>query len=131
MPTDIELARKRARLAWWLRVCFETDGRDLVLADIAEAAGLSRGSGSVVSLWHRNESVNPPKLEQLTRLAAFYGVPLTLFTEPPETDEERVARYRRLALGAIDAEQQDWDEGPAAGPSPGGEPSDGPHRLLA
>ena len=41
------------------------------------------------------------------RLAAYYGVPLSLFTEPPETDEERVATYRQLALGAIAIAEQD------------------------
>ena len=107
MPTKQELAVRRARQAWWLRVCRETDPRKPKLDEIAEAAGLKPGSGSVVSLWERNRTISGPKLEQLVRLAAYYGVPLSLFTEPPETDEERVATYRQLALGAIAIAEQD------------------------
>jgi transcriptional regulator with XRE-family HTH domain len=129
MPDDFELARNRTRLAWWLRACRLADPRDPTLAQVAIAAGLSKGSGSVVSLWETNRSVNPPKLEQLQRLARFYGVPLTLFTEPPETDAERLARYRRLALEALAEEQSDWEAG--SGPSPEAGPGGGPLRRLA
>lgn len=108
MPTEHELARRRARTAWWLRTCRLTDPREPPLAAVATAAGLGAGSGSVVSLWERNRAPNGPKLDQLHRLAAYYGVPVTLFTNPPATDEERLARYRQLALGALEAEREDW-----------------------
>lgn len=110
MPTEPDLALAKARTAWWLRVCRMLDSREPTLAEIAKAAGLKEGSGSVVSLWENNRTATGPKLAQLRRLAAFYNVPLTLFTEPPETDEERLAQMRRLALGAVDLEQQHWDE---------------------
>jgi transcriptional regulator with XRE-family HTH domain len=129
MPTDAKLQQRRARTAHWLKLCRLTDQRDLTLAQVAVAAGLSEGSGSVVSLWERN--VAAPKLDRLERLAPFYGVPLTLFTEPPETDRERLSRYRQLALGAVDAEQQDWDSEEGSDPSPGDEPGAAPQRQLA
>jgi transcriptional regulator with XRE-family HTH domain len=119
MPTEPDLARARARTAYWLRTCRELDERKPTLAQVAEAAGLKATSGSVVSQWENNRSVNPPKLQQLRLLAAFYGVPLTLFTEPPETDEERMARYRQLALGAVDLERRDWEQAREQGPSGG------------
>lgn len=131
MGTDRDLAQSQARTAWWLRVCRMTDPRIPTLAQVAVAAGLSEGSGSTVSRWETNTAINPPKLPQLRLLARFYGVPVRLFTEPPETDEERAARYRRLALGAVDEEQQDWDEAPGDDPSPEDEPGDAPHRQLA
>lgn len=110
MPTEPDIALAKARTAWWLRVCRMLDPREPTLAQVAKAAGLSEGSGSVVSLWENNQTATGPKLSQLRRLSAFYSVPLTLFTEPPETDEERLAGLRRLALGAIEIERQDWNE---------------------
>lgn len=112
----------RARQAWWLKMCRETDPRKPTLGQVAVAAGISDGSGSVVSLWENNKGVNLPKYEQLVRLAAFYGVPLTVFTEPDETDQERLAHFRRLALGAIAAALED-SAGEALDQSPG---ADGP-----
>lgn len=129
MPDDVAIARRAARTAWWLRVIRETDPRKTTLAQAAKAAGLSQNSGSVVSHWERNDAVTGPKLSQLERLAAYYGVPLTLFTQPPETDEERAARYRRLALEALDEEEQDWEGG--SDPAPGDAPGDAPQRRLA
>jgi transcriptional regulator with XRE-family HTH domain len=131
MPTEPDLALVQARTAWWLLVCRLTDPRKPTLADVATAAGLSEGSGSTISRWENNQAVNPPKLPQLRRLAAFYGVPLSLFTEPPETDEERAARYRQLALGAVELAQQDLAVELGVGRVPGESLGDAPRRRSA
>jgi transcriptional regulator with XRE-family HTH domain len=107
MPTPEEMAERRARQAWWLRVVRMTDPRKPTLSQVAVAAGLKPGSGSVVSLWERDDSKEGPKQSQLVRLAAYYEVPLALFTEPRETDEEYVSRLRRLAVAAIDLAHED------------------------
>lgn len=129
MPTDAAVQKRQTRTAWWLRVCHLVDSRKPTGAQVAVAAGLSAGSASVVSLWEQNKA--QPKLEQLERLAAFYGVPVSLFTEPPETDEERLGRYRQRALAAVDAEQRDWDEAVAGGRTPGVERASSPRRRSA
>lgn len=132
MPTDHELAVTKARQAWMLRVARLTDPREPTLAEIAVAAGLGEGSGSVVSLWERNRTKGDgPKQSQLRRLAAFYGLPLNVFTEPEPTDEERLAGLRRLAIAAVELEQADWDregEQPQDGEDGPGGP---PHRPQA
>lgn len=129
MAADQKLALRQARTAWWLKTVRETDPRGTTLSQAAVAAGLSPKSGSVVSHWENNDAVTGPKLRQLERLAEFYRVPLTLFTEPPETDQERAARYRQLALEALDEEREDWEAG--SDPAPGDEPGDAPLRRLA
>lgn len=132
MPTDRDLALLRARQAWWLKVLRETDSRKLTLSQVAVAAGLDGGSGSVVSLWENNRAKNPPKYEQLVRLAAFYGVPLGLLTEPPETDEERLAHFRQLALGAVAVALQDVAAEAVAGDrAAGDQPGRSPRRRSA
>lgn len=114
-----------------LRVARMTDPREPTLADVAIAAGLGAGSGSVVSLWERNRTPEGPKQSQLRRLAAFYGLPLGVFTEPPETDEERLARLRRLAIAAVELEQDDWDQGGRAVPPDEAAPDGPPHTPPA
>lgn len=131
MPSEPDLALAKARTAWWLRVCRMLDPRKPTLAQVAKAADLQEGSGSVVSLWENNRTANGPTLPQLRRLAAFYGVPLTLFTESPETDEERLATIRRLALGAVDLEQQDWESEAAGHLAAAAEPAAKPGRRTA
>ena len=131
MPSDPDLALSKARLAYWLRMCRETDPRKPTLAAVAVAAGLSRGSGSVVSQWENNLTVNPPKLPQLQRLSAFYGVPLSLFTEPPETDEERLASTRRILMEAVEEEVADWAAQQASHRAAGGGRGEEPRRRTA
>lgn len=127
MPTDVDLARFRARQAWWLKVAREADPRKPTLSDVAQAAGLKEGSGSVASLWENNLSVSGPKQEQLYRLAAFYGLPVTLFSDPPETDEEHLATLRQLALAAIEIANEDLEQ-EAAVPTPPAADAPGPPR---
>jgi transcriptional regulator with XRE-family HTH domain len=132
MPTDHEYKVRKARQAWMLRVARLTDPREPKLADVAEAAGLGRGSGSVVSLWEHNATKDGPKQSQLFRLAAYYGLPLSVFTEPDhETDEERLATKRRLAIGAVELEQDDWDQGDREPPDDEDGPAAPPRRPQA
>lgn len=128
MPDDHELAAIRARQAWMLRMARLTDPRRPTQADVAKAAGLGIGSGSVVSLWESNKSKGGPSLDQLRRVARFFGLPLTVFTEPPETDEERLANLRRLAIAAVGLEQADWDQAEEEPPADEDAPDGPPHR---
>lgn len=60
------------------------------------AAGKTQGDaaaaiGLVASSYGDFErAVTPASLRQLAVLASFFGVPLSLFTDPPATDEERL-----------------------------------------
>lgn len=131
MPTDHELTAERHRQAYWLRLARAYDPRKPTLADVAQAAGLSANSGGMVSRWENDRTPEGPKPSRLKRVAAFYGLPVDLFSSPPETDEDRLADMRRLAIGAVELEQQDWDAGADDGPSDEDEPDEPPHRQLA
>lgn len=93
---DLEAVRR----GYWLRRARDHAG--VTQGDAAATAGLSAGSGSSVSLWERGQ--RPIKVFQMKRLALRYGVPVSLFTDPPETDDERlaaaVAEGLRLGLAA-------------------------------
>lgn len=134
MPTDQELAQVRARRAWYLKIARLTDPREPTLSEVAQAAGLASGSGSVISLWENNKAgEGSPKDSQLRRLASYYGLPFSLFSDPPnvETDQERLAGMRRLAIGAVDLEQQDWESGQGPTPDAGDEQDERPGRRSA
>lgn len=107
------------RLGYWLRAVRE--GRGITLEDAAVAAGLSPRSGSTVSFWEHGK--RPIKVQHLRRLARHYRVPESFFTDPPPTDEERLAD---VLDAAATLEREDWGQGQAAGPGaaggPGGEP---------
>lgn len=124
MPTEQDLEQRRRRRAWWLRVARESRG--LSQSGVAEALGLSRKSASTVGDWERQ--VSDPSLRQLEQLAALYGVPVSLFMDPPMTDEERLAE---LAAAAIAAEQLDWASRPEPGRDAGGGPSEPPRRRAS
>lgn len=121
MPSEQEIAQRRRRRAWWLRVARESRG--LSQSGVAEALGLSRKSASTVGDWERQ--VSDPSLRQLEQLAALYSTPIALFMDPPETDEER---FLVLAAGAIAAEHQDWAEAQDGGRAAGDEPPSAPRR---
>lgn len=109
------------RLGYWLRRVRVQRGETLKSA--AVAVGLAATSGSTVSFWERG--LRPITVQQLRRLAHFYGVPDTLFTDPPMTDDERLA----LALAdAATLERQDWARGMAADPGDADEPDAGRRR---
>lgn len=124
MPTEQDLAQRRRRRAWWLRVARESRG--LSQSGVAEALGLSRKSASTVGDWERQ--VSDPSLRQLEQLAALYGVPLSLFMDPPQTDEERLDE---LAAAAIAAEQRDWESQSERGRGAGDEPTVPPRTRSA
>lgn len=95
--TDAEDVEARRR-GYWLRRARTNKG--ITLSDAAVTAGLAASSGSTVSLWERGE--RGIKVHQMKRLALRYGVPVSLFTNPPETDDERlraaIAEATTLAL---------------------------------
>lgn len=94
VPTDEEIRGERARQAYWLRMARLTDPRQPTLSQVAQAAGLKPGSGSVVSLWERDVNREGPKRSQIIRLAAFYRLPLGLFIAPLATDADRLQAFR-------------------------------------
>lgn len=102
VPSETDIQQRRRRRAHWLRLA----RNGMSQAGAAEMVGLSPKSASTISDWEN--AVADPSLLQLERLAGIYGVPLSLFTDPPETDEERLARIRRLAG---EQEQRDSEEG--------------------
>jgi transcriptional regulator with XRE-family HTH domain len=116
--------QRRRRRAWWLYVARRVAG--LSQSGVAKAVGLSVNSASTVGDWERG--VTEPSLKQLGQLAALYGAPLTLFVEPPLTDEERFAD---LAHVAIDLEREDWEAEEAADQAAGGGPDDARRRRPA
>jgi transcriptional regulator with XRE-family HTH domain len=85
-PTQDELAQMARRRSWWLLVARLASGR--TQADAARALDLSAGS----SYGDYERGVTAPSLKQLAVLAALFEVPLSTFTEPEETDEERLER---------------------------------------
>lgn len=93
MPTEEDLALRKRRRAWWLRVA----RRGVSQSDVAKALGMSEKSGSTVGDWERGEG--EPSIRQMELLSGLYGVPLTLFIDPPVTDDERLDEIVRLAGG--------------------------------
>jgi len=114
--------RAALRLGYWLKRVREA--RRETLASAAVAAGLAAGSGSTVSRWEHGKQ--PIKVQHLRRLARFYGVPDSLFINPPMTDDERLAA---ALADAAALERADWDEVPEDGPTGAGGLDAGPHRL--
>lgn len=121
--TDAEDVEARRR-GYWLRRA--RDQADVTLSDAAVTAGLGPKSGSTVSMWERG--MRPMKVHQMKRLALRYGVPVSLFTDPPETDDERlrdaIAEATRLALA-------DSSEGLGPRPLNGEGPGPSPRRRQA
>lgn len=76
----------------------------MTLSDAAITAGLKPTSGSTVSLWESGQ--RPIKVIQLTRLAKRYGVPVSMFTDPPITDDERLDA---AIADAAALEREDWE----------------------
>lgn len=101
VPDDDAIYNRR--LGFWLRMARERAGKSQ--AGAAEFIGLAPSSKSTISDWE--VGTRPPKLNQLRRLAAFYAVPLELFTDPQPTPEERIDEIVRLAGHA---ERRDWAE---------------------
>lgn len=111
------------RLGFWLRMARERAGKSQ--AGAATAIGLSPKSKSSVSDW---ENGRVPALSVLRRLAAYYEVPLEVFTHPDPTPDERLDELVRLA-GA--RERADWEAGEGRDPETGDGPADAPRRRSA
>lgn len=122
MPDDDAIYNRR--LGFWMRMARERAGKSQ--AGAAEVLGLSKSSKSTVSDWENG--MRPPGLNQLRRLAAYYSVPLELFTDPQPTPEERIDEIVRLATAE---ERQDWLEARDPGQEAGDEPGAAPGRLSA
>lgn len=122
MPTDEQLEARRRRRAWWLRVA----RGGMNQTGVAKAIGLSEKSASTVGDWER--LVSDPSLRQLEQLAALYGVPVSLFVNPPKTDEERLAEIVQLAEAE---EREDWEQGGQLDRGDEGEQGAAPRRRSA
>lgn len=96
MATDDaeDLERYRYRRGYWLKVARRRAGR-LTLEAVAELMGYSQRSSSTIKLWE--DGKRDPSDVQLRKIAGVYGVPAEVFTDPDETDEERLdTRVKRL-----------------------------------
>jgi transcriptional regulator with XRE-family HTH domain len=111
------------RRGYWLRRARER--ARITLEDAAVTAGLERSSGSTVSLWERG--MRPIGVMQLNRLARRYGVPVTLFTDPTMTDDERLDQ---AAAAAQALERGDWEMGHGSPPRDDDGRDGSPRRRL-
>lgn len=100
VPDDDGLYAKR--LGFWLRMARERAGKSQ--AGAAEYLGFSGKSKSTISDYENGVTV--PSLRVLRRLAAWYGVPLAVFTQPDPTVEERLDEIVRAAT---ELERADWE----------------------
>jgi len=98
--------RKAVRRGYWLKLARDQAG--MTLSGAAQAAGLGPKSGGVVSRWESGE--RDPKMGQLERMAAAYGVPAAFFVEPEPTDVERLARAKMGQVDAVALEQSELEE---------------------
>lgn len=101
LPTEADHLRRQRRQSWWLLVARLASGR--TQADAAAALNLT-----APSYGDYERGITAPSLRQLAILATLYEVPLSLFTEPPLTDEERIEELagwssRRTQLAAAEA----------------------------
>lgn len=108
----------------WLRIAREWSGKSQ--AGAAEYLGLSKKSKSSVSDYENG--VTPAPVLVLRRLAEWYGVPLTLFTEPRPAPDEVIDEIVRLA-GL--REQRESDAEAAPGRAADGAQGGGPGRSAA
>lgn len=126
--TEDELAAERRRRGYWLRLARQhagPDGGPLNQSVVAKAIGLSEKSGSAIS--DMEKGLRDPSATELTRLARLYDVPVSWFSEPRPTDAEDLLRGKELALGALEAEAEDWasaagEQGPGVEAASGDEP---------
>lgn len=83
----------RRRRGHWLRVARQRSG--LTLKEVAQELGYSLRSSTTIKLWEDGE--RDPSDVRLRRLAEVYRVPVEVFTDPDETDVERLdARVRAV-----------------------------------
>lgn len=112
------------RQGFWLRAARERAGKSQKGA--AEQLGLSGNSKSSISDYENG--VTPASQITLRRLAKWYGVPVSLLTEPAETPEERIVAIVHLAG---EQERRDSVEGQALDLEADGEPRGGHGRRSS
>jgi transcriptional regulator with XRE-family HTH domain len=122
MPDDDELYAKR--LGFWLRMARERAGKSQ--AGAADHLGLSKNSKSTISDYENGVTV--PAIKALRRLAAWYQVPLEVFTNPEPTVEERLDAIVREA-GAL--QHADWEREQAGRPGTEAARDDAPDTRSA
>lgn len=121
---EADEAQYQRRQGFWLRMSRERAGKSQQGA--AEHLGLSTKSKSTISDYENGVTAVP--LKSLRRLAAWYGVPLEVFTHPRPTIEEQLDEIVQLAA---EQEREDLGQGRAQGPGGGGAPGGVLRRLTA
>lgn len=90
---NVDLDQYQYRRGYWLRVARKR--ANLTLESVADLMGYSKRSSSTIKLWE--DGKRDPSDVQLQKLAAVLGVPSEVFTDPDETDEERLeSKIRRV-----------------------------------
>jgi transcriptional regulator with XRE-family HTH domain len=89
---DVALYRKRR--GHWLRIARQQRG--LTLKEVAHDLGYSQRSATTIKLWE--DGLRDLSDVRLRRLAEVYAVPVEVFTEPDETDDERLSNRVRAIL---------------------------------
>lgn len=130
MPTDDELSLQRRRRAWWIASARRADPRKPKLVAVARAVGLKDKSMSTISDWENNIG-GGPSVTQLHRLAAYYGLPVSVFMEPEPTEQEYLDQARALASDAVALEQADSEAEAARDLADGGAPGEPLRRRSA
>jgi transcriptional regulator with XRE-family HTH domain len=108
----------------WMKIARERSGKSQ--AGAAEYLGFSKKSKSSVSDYENG--VTPTPMRVLRKLAEWYGVPLSVFTEPDPAPEERLDEIARLAA---QREQRDWEAGEGQSPGDDDERGAAPRRRSA
>lgn len=86
--TTEDAAAYRRRRGHWLRVARVRAG--LTLKEVAHEMQYSQRSQTTIKMWE--DGKRDPSDVQLRQVAAVLGVPVEVFTEPDETDQERLER---------------------------------------
>lgn len=122
MATDAE--RDNKRRGYWLRMARERANYSQATA--AEMLGLSNQSKSTMSAWEAG--TREPRIRYLKAMAELYGVPLSVFTDPEPTAEERLDA---LVSDAGGLEREDWEAGERGRRPAAGDTGVEPHRRTA
>ena len=113
-----DAAAEAQRRGHWMRMARER--ANLSQPAAAKLLGLSDKSASTLSAWEAG--TREPAPSKLKAAAALYGVPVSLFYDPPATAHEQIDRMVRLAGLAIETEAADWE---ASGPEASRDAEDG------
>ena len=105
--TDEQVEAEKRRRGYWLRLArlhAGPAGEPMNQAEVADAIGLSKNSGSTISNWEHGRGEGP-SAQQLLQLARLYRVPAVTFFEPQPTDEERLLLIAGGAAAAALADE--------------------------